>query len=94
MNKNKYLLLVVAVIILMLCTQVEKFTLEDLESGDTVDGTAHIVTRKGGETKMKAGAVLNKLCHKEQDYTVGHETIKKCETPKKDPCLVKECTIM
>ena len=94
MNKNKYLLVVVAVIILMLCTQVEKFTMEDLESGNTVDGTAHIVTRKDGNTKIKAGAVLDKLCHKEKDYEVGHEIIKKCEKPKKDPCLVKECTIM
>jgi hypothetical protein len=80
--------------LLWLCTQVEKFTLEDLESGNTVDGTAHIVIRKNSETKMKAGVVLNELCHKEKDYVVGHEIIKKCEKPKKDPCLVKECTIM
>lgn len=93
MNKNKYLLVVVAVIILMLCTQVEKFTLEDLESGNTVPGTAHMVTRRDGSTKIKAGALLNKLCHKEKDYEVGHEVIKKCEKSK-DKCLVKECTIM
>ena len=93
-NKNKYLLLAIAIIILVLCSQVEKFTMEDLESGDTVDGTAHIVTRKGGETKIKAGAMLKNLCHKEKDYQVGHETIKKCPVPKKEKCLVKECTIM
>ena len=88
------MLVVIAVIILLLCTQVERFSLEDLESGDTVPGTAHIITRKNKETKMKAGAILNNLCHKENDYKVGHEIIKKCETPKKDKCLIKECAIM
>lgn len=95
----KYILLTIAILVLMLCTCVEKFSPEQ-SNDNTPPGIVNITIFKDDKVSTVA-TPASKLCHNDAEIIISGETIKKCpecpecpKCPPKEPCLVKECTIM